>query len=105
MRCATNPLIEWLLEHLLDVLANHPAEPAHELEAFAVLNALTALFVQNEMAAADPGARRHASYPRHVAAAGTHPRIAAMLADTQPEHASHDRFATVLDRALAGVLG
>ncbi|MFE7379105.1 hypothetical protein ACFU9F_01900 [Streptomyces zhihengii] len=40
-----------------------------------------------------------------MAAAGTHPRIAAMLADTQPEHASHDRFATVLARALAGVLG
>ncbi|WP_344279398.1 TetR/AcrR family transcriptional regulator [Streptomyces hebeiensis] len=94
-----------LLEHLLDVLADHPADPAHKLEAFAVLNALTALFVQNELAASDPSSQRRSSYLRHVAAAGTHPRIAAMVAAAQPEHTSHDRFATVLARALTGVLG
>ncbi|MEV5959656.1 TetR/AcrR family transcriptional regulator [Streptomyces sp. NPDC051987] len=94
-----------LLEHLFDVLADHPAEPAHKLEAFAVLNALTSLFVQNELAASDPGAQRQSSYLRHTATTGTHPRIAAMLAATQPEHTSHDRFATVLTRALTGVLG
>ncbi|MBM9623425.1 TetR/AcrR family transcriptional regulator [Streptomyces zhihengii] len=94
-----------LLEHLLDVLADHPAEPAHKLEAFAVLNALTALFVQNELAATHSGAQRRSSYLGHVAAAGTHPRIAATLAATQPETTAHDRFATVLARALSGVLG
>lgn len=94
-----------LLEHLLDVLADHPAEPAHKLEAFAVLNSLTALFVQNELAAADPGAQRQFSYLSHVATTGTHPRISALLAATQPERNSRDRFATVLTRALTGVLG
>ncbi|MGW1143768.1 TetR/AcrR family transcriptional regulator [Streptomyces sp. NPDC002454] len=94
-----------LLERLLDVLCDHPAEPARKLEAFAVLNALTALFVQNELAGADPDARRRSSYLRHVAAAGTHPRIAAALATLRPEPAPHDLFATVLGRALAGVLG
>lgn len=94
-----------LLEHLLDVLADHPAEPAHKLEAFAILNALTALFVQNELAASDPGAQRQSAYLLHAATAGTHPRIAAMLAATRPENTSHDRFATVLTRALTGVLG
>lgn len=94
-----------LLEHLLDVLADHPAEPARKLEAFAVLNALTALFVQNELAAEDSAAQRQSSYLRHVAAAGTHPRISALLAETQPERTSRDRCATVLSRALTGVLG
>lgn len=94
-----------LLEHLLDVLADHPAEPAHKLEAFAVLNALTALFVQNELTASDPGAQRQSSYLRHVATAGTHPRVSAMLAAAQPGRTSRDRFATVLARALTGVLG
>ena len=94
-----------LLEHLLDVLADHPAEPAHKLEAFAMLNALTALFVQNELAAAGVGAQRQSSYLSQVATAGTHPRISALLAATQPERNSRDRFATVLTRALTGVLG
>ncbi|MDT0467743.1 TetR/AcrR family transcriptional regulator [Streptomyces gibsoniae] len=94
-----------LLEHLLDVLAEHPAAPARKLEAFAVLNALTALYVQNEEAAADPGAQRQSAYLRHVATAGTHPRITALLAATPPEGKPHDRFPTVLARAMAGVLG
>ncbi|MGP8297918.1 TetR/AcrR family transcriptional regulator [Streptomyces inhibens] len=94
-----------LLEHLLDVLADHPAEPARKLEAFALLNALTALSVQNEPAATDPGAQRQSAYLRHVATAGTHPRIAALLAVTSPDEAPDDQFATVLTRALTGVLG
>lgn len=97
-----------LLEHLLDVLADHPAEPARKLEAFAVLNALTALFVQNELAAADPTAERRSAYLHHVAAAGDHPRIAALLAGAAvpPEDGPPpDRFGTVLVRALSGVLG
>ncbi|WP_405912641.1 TetR/AcrR family transcriptional regulator C-terminal domain-containing protein [Streptomyces sp. NBC_00963] len=106
-RPALGPYGTDLLEHLLDVLADHPAEAAHKLEAFAVLNALTALFVQNELAAADPGAQRQSSYLRHVATAGAHPRISALLADPQPERerTSSDRFATVLTRAVTGVLG
>ncbi|MCC2279933.1 TetR/AcrR family transcriptional regulator [Streptomyces morookaense] len=95
-----------LLEHVLDVLAGHPAEPAAKLEAFALLNALTALFVQHELAAAAPEARRQAAYLQHIAAAGGHPRIAALqAAAAPPADTSRDRFASVLVRALTGVLG
>ncbi|MFF2193037.1 TetR/AcrR family transcriptional regulator [Streptomyces sp. NPDC058157] len=90
-----------LLEHVLAVLADHPADAARKLEAFALLSGLTALFVHNETAAA--GAQRHAAYLRHVAADGHHPRIAALLA-TSPPQGPHDRFDTVLTRALNGVL-
>ncbi|GAA1879088.1 TetR/AcrR family transcriptional regulator C-terminal domain-containing protein [Streptantibioticus ferralitis] len=94
-----------LLEHVLDVLADHPADPARKLEAFALLNALTALFVQNELATADPDAQRQTAYLRHVAAAGDHPRIAALFAATAPEGEPRDRFATIIRRTLTGVLG
>ncbi|MDG4787284.1 TetR/AcrR family transcriptional regulator [Micromonospora sp. WMMD1102] len=94
-----------LLEHVLDVLADHPAAPGRKLEAFALLNALTALFVQNELAATAPGTRRQASYLAHVAASGAHPRIAALLADGAAEGGPADPFDTVLVAALTGVLG
>lgn len=94
-----------VLEHVLDVLADHPADPARKLEAFALLNGLTALFVQNEGAAADTGAVRQAAYLRHMAAAGNHPRIAALLGAAPPGSGSHDRFDAVLARTLTGVLG
>ncbi|MFD7455358.1 TetR/AcrR family transcriptional regulator [Kitasatospora sp. NPDC059827] len=94
-----------LLEHVLDALADHPAAHARKLEAFALLSGLTALFVQNETAAADTGAaRRTTAYLRHVAAAGSHPRITALLATSPPDDA-RDRFDAVLLRALTGVLG
>ncbi len=94
-----------LLEHVLDALADHPAEPARKLEAFALLNALTAQFVQNELASAGPSAQRQSAYLRHVATAGTHPHISALLTATPPKSDPRDRFATVLTRALTGVLG
>ncbi|MFD8542468.1 TetR/AcrR family transcriptional regulator [Streptomyces sp. NPDC059649] len=94
-----------LLEHVLDVLADHPADPARKLEAFALISGLTALFVQNETAAGDTGAIRRSAYLRHVAGAGSHPRIAALLAASPPDGNPHDRFDVVLVRALAGVLG
>lgn len=94
-----------LLEHVLDVLADHPAGPERKLEAFALLSGLTALFVQNEMVAADISATRQSAYLRHVAAAGSHPRITALLAASPPDDNSIERFDAVLVRALTGVLG
>jgi AcrR family transcriptional regulator len=101
-----------LLEHVLDVLAAHPAGPGRKLEAFALLNALTALFVQNELAASGADAHRPSAYLGHVVAAGTHPRIAAALAPTadgDPSGASDqsdrsDRFDALILRTLSGVL-
>jgi AcrR family transcriptional regulator len=92
-----------LLEHVLDVLADHPAGPGRKLEAFALLNGLTALFAQNEQAAADTDAHRRSAYLHHVAAAGTHPRTTALfasLAGSKP----NDQFDEAVLRALSGVL-
>ncbi|WP_433887675.1 hypothetical protein [Streptomyces sp. CA-111067] len=83
----------------------HPASPERKLEAFALLSGLTALFVQNETAATDTGTARRAAYLRHVAAAGSHPRITALLAGSPADGNSVDRFDAVLLRALTGVLG
>lgn len=93
-----------LLEHVLDVLADHPAEPARKLETFALLNALTALFVQNELAATTPDPQRQSAYLRHMAATANHPRISALLAAIRPDGNPHDRFDAVLTGALTGVL-
>jgi len=93
-----------LLEHVLDVLADYPAEPGRKLEAFALLNALTALFAQNERAAADPDSQRRPAYLEHVAAAGTHPRITAVLAALTGDKL-HDRFDDTILRTLSGTLG
>ncbi|WP_030797337.1 TetR/AcrR family transcriptional regulator [Streptomyces sp. NRRL S-337] len=94
-----------LLEHVLDVLADHPADPACKLEAFALISGLTALFVQNERAATDTSATRRSAYLRHVAAAGSHPRITALLAACTSDGNPGDRFDVVVVRALTGVLG
>jgi AcrR family transcriptional regulator len=94
-----------LLEHVLDVLTDHPAGPARKLEAFALLSGLTALFVQNEVTAADTSTTRQSAYLRHVATAGSHPRITALLAASPPDGNPRDPFDAVLARALTGVLG
>ena len=93
-----------LLEHVLDVLAGQPAPGGAKLEAFALLMALTAVFTQNELAAADPGPQRQAGYLRHVAAAGGHPRLTALLSAAPPADDPGDRLDAVLGRALVGLL-
>nr|WP_179791569.1 TetR/AcrR family transcriptional regulator [Actinopolymorpha rutila] len=96
-----------LMEHVLTVLADHPADATRKLEAFALLNGLTALFVQNELAAADTGAVHRSAYLRHVAAAGSHPRLSALLAAAPADGNVRDELDvdTVIVRALVGVLG
>ena len=51
-----------LLEHVLEALAPHPASVAAKLEAFAILNATTALFVQNELGGGSARQQRNAAY-------------------------------------------
>ncbi|MFF2625646.1 TetR/AcrR family transcriptional regulator [Kitasatospora griseola] len=94
-----------LLEHVLTVLADHPAAPARKVEAFALLGGLTALFAQNEASAADDDAAHRTAYLRRLAADGGHPRIAALFTPGGPAAAPGDPFEDVLVRALAGVLG
>jgi AcrR family transcriptional regulator len=93
-----------LLEHVLDILADHPAGPGRKLEAFALLNALTALFAQNEQAAVGTDAQRRLAYLGHVAAEGTHPRITAVLG-SQAGSEPHDQFDETILRILNGALG
>ncbi|WP_274536962.1 TetR/AcrR family transcriptional regulator [Kitasatospora sp. CB01950] len=98
-----------LLEHVLAVLADHPAEPARKVEAFALLGGLAALFAQNEAAAAATDVAHRTAYLRHLAADGGHPRIAALFAGGGGGGgvggAPRDLFEDALVRALAGVLG
>jgi len=92
-----------LLEHVLDVLHPHPADPAAKLEAFAMLNAITVLFVQSELAGGSAAQQRNAAYLQHIAATGGYPRIAQLFGQALPAPA--DRYAGILTRVLTGLLG
>ncbi|PRZ36595.1 TetR family transcriptional regulator [Antricoccus suffuscus] len=94
-----------LLEHVLGLLADHPADVSTKLETFAMLNALVSSFVQSEVNGNSGAQRRQAAYLAHVAAAGDHPRIAAAVADAPLEMTGADRFDALVGRALIGLLG
>ena len=103
-----------LLEHVLETLASHPASTAAKVEAFALLTAATALFVQNELAGGPARQQRNAAYLRHALAAGDHPRLAELLATppssapTSPRQAATGpagRYRDILARILNGLLG
>jgi AcrR family transcriptional regulator len=95
-----------LLEHVLDVLSEHPAGAAAKLEAFALLMAVTATYVQHELSITAAAQQRQGAYLRHVAEAGGHPRIAALLVEaaSAPDAARPDQFAAMLARVLSGLL-
>jgi AcrR family transcriptional regulator len=115
-----------LLEHVLGILASHPAGIGTKLEAFAMLTALTALFVQNEQAGGADRQQRNAAYLEHALVSGEHPRLARLLAQlpaaepavaagpqdvppragpaVSPAPAAADRYADLLGRILVGIL-
>ena len=77
-RSTLGPHATDLLEHVLAVLADHPADAGRKLEAFAVMTTLTAALTLNELnAGSGPG--RAASYLAHAVAAGRHPHLTAAL--------------------------
>ncbi|MBE3011831.1 hypothetical protein IL992_21890 [Microbispora sp. NEAU-D428] len=95
-----------LLERFLEILADHPAPVSRKLEAFGLLNAMTAMFVQNELAATASSAARRTACLRHVAAVGTRPRVAAALtAAPPPDAVGADPFDAAIGRVLNGLLG
>jgi AcrR family transcriptional regulator len=97
-----------LLEHVLTVLADHPAPATAKLEGFAVLNAVVALLAQDEIGGGAAGQHRTVQYLQHVAADGRHPRIAQMMAEIAGAAATpepSDPFDRVLARLLGGLLG
>ena len=91
----------------------HPARTAAKLEAFALLTAATALFVQNELAGGADRQQRNAAYLHHALAAGHRPRLAELLATppspsgARPPAAADgpaDRYRDILARILGGLL-
>jgi AcrR family transcriptional regulator len=93
-----------LLEHVLNVLKDHPADLAAKLEAFGTLMAVTATFVQRETATDQAAQQRQAVYLHHVAVAGQRPQLAALLATATPPAEPGGRFAKLLTRILTGLL-
>jgi AcrR family transcriptional regulator len=100
-----------LLEYALDALAPHPAGIAAKLEAFAMLNTITAVFVQFELAGGSAAQQRNAAYLQHAVASGEHPRLAELLAQADSAGAAPtgagpaDRYADIVARTLTGLLG
>jgi AcrR family transcriptional regulator len=94
-----------LLEYVLGVLADQPADGIRKVEAFAMLMAVTAAYVQHEISAGLAEQQRQAAYLERIATDGAHPQIAALLAGAVPSvPAAADRFALVLARVLTGLL-
>jgi AcrR family transcriptional regulator len=99
-----------LLEHVLTVLARHPADIRTKMETFATLNGVTAAWVQHELAGGSAMQQRNAVYLQQALASGEHPRLAELLsagpAPAGPEPAEPaDRYADILARILTGLLG
>jgi len=103
-RGALGPRGADLLEYVLGVLADQPADGITKVEAFAMLMAVTAAYVQHEISAGQ-AQQRQAAYLERVATDGEHPQIAALLAGpvSSARH-DQDRFALVLARVLTGLL-
>jgi AcrR family transcriptional regulator len=101
-----------LMQHALELLAAHPADVNVKLEAFAMLNSITAMFVQHELAGASALQERQLRYLGHALGAGQFPRLAQLLAaageagpaDSQPPDPA-DRYADIMARILTGLLG
>ena len=101
----TGPRAADLLEYVLTVLKDHPASAATKLTAFAVLNAVTAAFAQNEISAGASAPQRQAAYLQHVADAGAHAHLAEALPALRHQTGDPaDQFTMVVGKVLAGLL-
>jgi AcrR family transcriptional regulator len=102
-----------LLEHVLAVLAGHPADLSAKLEAFAMLNGMTATFVLHELSGGSAMQERNVAYLRHAATSGEHPRLAELLSQAsqappaEPAESADPaaRYDDILARILIGLLG
>jgi AcrR family transcriptional regulator len=96
-----------LIEHFLTLLQEHPAGLEAKMEAFAMLNGITAAFALHEQA--DHGLQaRNLAYLGHALTSGQHPRLAAFLTPQaqlpHPEELA-DRYPDLIARVLTGLLG
>ena len=96
-----------LIEHFLTLLQEHPAGIEAKMEAFAMLNGITAAFALHEQADHDLQARNLA-YLGHALTSGKHPRLAAFLSPQaqlpRPEELA-GRYPDLIARVLTGLLG
>jgi AcrR family transcriptional regulator len=106
-----------LVERFLSILDGHPAPLDTKMEAFALLNGITATSVLYEQAGGPDLQARNVGYLRHALASGDHPRLAALMTAspgsgdpgvpgdrTEPGDPA-DRYPDILARLLAGLLG
>jgi AcrR family transcriptional regulator len=98
-----------VIEHFLTLLAGHPAPLSAKLEAFAMLNGLTATTVLYEQAGGPALQERNVAYLSHAIASGSHPRLSELAAGSAAApgagEGSADRFPDLLSRVLLGLLG
>jgi AcrR family transcriptional regulator len=96
-----------LIEHVLTLLQQHPAGIEAKMEAFGMLNGITATFALQEQAGQGLQARSLA-YLGYALTSGTHPRLTALLspqAQLPPPEQLADRYPDILARVLTGLLG
>src|SRR6202161_898438 len=96
-----------LIEHFLTLLQEHPAGIEAKMEAFGMLNGITAAFALQEQADHDLQARNLA-YLGHALTSGKHPRLASLLspqAQLPPPGELADRYPDIIARVLTGLLG
>jgi AcrR family transcriptional regulator len=101
-----------LLQHVLTLLERHPAGLAAKMEAFAMLNGITAAFVLQEQGDAALQARNMA-FLQHALASGQHPRLAELMTAAAASPASSldfeadaaRRYPDLIARVLTGLLG
>jgi AcrR family transcriptional regulator len=96
-----------LIEHFLTLLQEHPAGIEAKMEAFGMLNGITAAFALHEQA--DHGLQaRNLAYLGHALTSGKHPRLAAFLSPQaqlpHPEELA-GRYPDLIARVLTGLLG
>jgi AcrR family transcriptional regulator len=95
-----------LLEYVLTVLAGHPAPTSAKIEAFAMMTAIAAVFVQAEAVGNSGVRQRNAAFLQHAVTSGERPELARLLAGSQSAPADPaGRFAQILSRVLYGLLG
>lgn len=99
-----------VLEHFLAALAAHPAAIGAKMEAFAMLNGITAASVLHELAGGSTLQERNIAYLQHALASGEHARLVRLLSP-QPAGAAQapsdpaDRYGHIMSRVLLGLLG
>jgi len=101
-----------VLEHVLEILDGHPAGLDTKMEAFALLNGITATSVLYEQAGGPDLQARNVAYLTHAIASGDHPRLAAHISAAMSGEARSedvidpaDRYPDILARLLTGLLG